>query len=72
MVNDYVLNEMFCLLFQKLEAITGKDIGDFGNWDDYKKYCLREFKGNDQVIELVGMVKYLSMIEDYMEESKDA
>ena len=50
------IKELFCLLFQKLEAITGKDLGDFGGWDGLKEYCLNKYYDNIEVLMLVAFI----------------
>lgn len=66
-IYDATLSE----ICKQLEEITGKDMGDFGGWEGLKKYCLREWKDNDQVIYLIGLAKYASIIEDCIKERED-
>lgn len=65
------INELFCLLFQKLEAITGKDLGDFGGWDGYEEYCLREWKDNEDVMTLIECVRKTSEIGSFIKERQN-
>lgn len=52
-------------LLDKLECLTGKDVGDFGGWDGLREYCFNHYSFN--INDDIQVLMLVSQIDNLME-----